>query len=801
MNFLVALAFLASSLAPLAQPHKGDFVEPVRRAAQPLAILYVNGTSGFDGNSCLSPAAACRTIGMALQRANHDDTINIAAGVYPESNLEVGKRLTLQGAGSGITIIDGQSAARIMRVDYNSTLSDLTLRNGAVVTVTGNPYLDGGGALLVGNAVTVTLRNSMLVSNSVNGLGGAILTLGKLILEDTQILSNTAVGGGGVHIIGTADWMSATRTTFGGNVSTGSNGGAIETYRPITLTDTVIRDNRAGTIGGGMYIFGSASLNRVTLYGNRSEAAAAVFLAMGAMTLTNVTLSENTAGNNYGGIWIGDDNATTYIRNSTISHNRRTNLAGTGFNGIIGGKVRVANSIIAHNDGRNCADTPAPVVSEGHNLSNDFSCNFTQPGDITGTNAQLGPLANNGGATPTRALLGGSPALDNGDNASCESVDQRQIARPYDGDGNGTATCDIGAFEARQRVSIGDVAVLEGTGMGNAAVFTVTLIPTATSAVAVDYATINGDATAGSDFTTAYGTLIFNIGESFKTISVPIAGDGDDEANESFTVALSNFTVGDIIDASGTGTIIDDDGLPSLTISDHSMLEGNRGTQTALFTVTLSPASAQAVTVNFASADASAVSGSDYDSRAGALTFNPGQTSRTISVTVRGDIIDEGAAEDFIMLLSNASNATVTDGSGAVTIVDDDTATLSMTGEVRAREGDIGTAPLVFSVTLSTPASFTVTVDYLTNSGFNGAIENVDFVDTSGTLIFAPGETLKTVTVQLIGDRLAEPDEILYLELRNGSVTLIANINNGVILDDDSGQTQSHTVMMPMVSR
>ncbi len=98
-----------------------------------------------------------------------------------------------------------------------------------------------------------------------------------------------------MYVYGLADSMSAVRTTFGGNVATGSNGGAIEANRPITLTDTVIRDNQAGAVGGGMSIYGSANLNRVTLYGNRSEAAAAIFLAVDAITLTNATVSENTA--------------------------------------------------------------------------------------------------------------------------------------------------------------------------------------------------------------------------------------------------------------------------------------------------------------------------------------------------------------------------------------------------------------------------------------------------------------------------------------------------------------------------
>src|SRR5690606_32160700 len=134
------------------------------------------------------------------------------------------------------------------------------------------------------------------------------------------------------------------------------------------------------------------------------------------------------------------------------------------------------------------------------------------------------------------ALRPGSPAIDAGINNGCPLTDQRGLARPYDGDNDGTATCDIGAVEAGHQLVIEDSTVLEGTGGSNTAVFTVTLAPDYNGTVTVDYATQDGTASAPQDYTATGGTLTFAAGETTKTIEVPIVTDSADEAVEDFTV-------------------------------------------------------------------------------------------------------------------------------------------------------------------------------------------------------------------------------------------------------------------------
>jgi hypothetical protein len=137
----------------------------------------------------------------------------------------------------------------------------------------------------------------------------------------------------------------------------------------------------------------------------------------------------------------------------------------------------------------------------------------------------------------------------------------------------------------------------------------------------VNFATANNTALAPGDYTATSGTLTFAAGETTKTVTVPVVGDLLDEANEAFFVNLSSATNATIADNQGVGTITDDDAAPSLAINDVTVTEGNAGTTNATFTVTLSAASGQPVTVNFATANNTALAPGDYTAASGTLTF------------------------------------------------------------------------------------------------------------------------------------------------------------------------------------
>ena len=161
--------------------------------------------------------------------------------------------------------------------------------------------------------------------------------------------------------------------------------------------------------------------------------------------------------------------------------------------------------------------------------------------------------------------------------------------------------------------------------------------------VRVSYATGGGTATAGNDYDAVTSTQIaFTTGNLYAYARVLINGDVLNEPDETFNVNLSAPIGATIADDQALGTILNDDSAPSLTINDASITEGNSGTKNLNFTVTLSKASGQAVTVNYATADGIARSTSDYTAKTGTLTFAAGQTTKTISVISKATHIVEG---------------------------------------------------------------------------------------------------------------------------------------------------------------
>lgn len=222
-------------------------------------------------------------------------------------------------------------------------------------------------------------------------------------------------------------------------------------------------------------------------------------------------------------------------------------------------------------------------------------------------------------------------------------------------------------------MSINNVSQSEGDSGAGTFNFTVSLSSAPTGLVTVDFVTADGTAAvADADYVATGGTLTFNVGETSKTVSVTVIGDTAVESNEAFFVNLSNANGATITDGQGTGTINNDDNPPaSLSINNISFKEGHRGSKSVKFTVTLSQALAQTVTVAYATANGTATAGSDYAAKSGTLTFSAGATAATIWITVYGDRTAE-AYETFFVNLFNASGASIADGQGQGTIRNDD---------------------------------------------------------------------------------------------------------------------------------
>ncbi len=344
-----------------------------------------------------------------------------------------------------------------------------------------------------------------------------------------------------------------------------------------------------------------------------------------------------------------------------------------------------------------------------------------------------------------------------------------------DGQGAGSIVDD------EPRISIGDVSAAEGNSGTTAFTFTVTLSAPSDAPVTVDFATANDTATSGSDYVAASGTLSIPAGQTSGTITVLVNGDRLGESDETLFVNLSSPTNAVIADGQGAGSIVDDE--PRISIGDVSAAEGNSGTTAFTFTVTLSAASDAPVTVNYATANDTATSGSDYVAASGTLSIPAGQTSGTITVLVNGDRLGE-SDETFFVNLSSPTNAFISAGQGVGSIVDDEPR-ISI-GDVSAAEGNSGTTAFTFTVTLSAASDAPVTVDFAAADGTATTVDN-DYVAASGTLTFAPGETSKTITVLVSGDLLVEYDEYFVVNLSNATNALLSNSQAlGTIQSDDN---------------
>jgi len=222
-----------------------------------------------------------------------------------------------------------------------------------------------------------------------------------------------------------------------------------------------------------------------------------------------------------------------------------------------------------------------------------------------------------------------------------------------------------------------------------------------------------------------------------------------------------------------------------ISISGRSVAEGNSGTTALAFTVTLSAAAQEIVTVNYATANGTATAGSDYIAQSGVVSFAPGEVSKTIVIDVIGDTAFEPNETFTVALTSPSANARVQTGTATGTITNDDqqpTPTLAIASVSRLENA----GPFVFTVTLSQALSTRVTVRFATTNGTATGGKNGDFTSTSGTLTFNPGQTTQTISVAVRNDAVVEPNETFFVDLSRASGASIAvGRGTGTILNDD----------------
>jgi len=347
-----------------------------------------------------------------------------------------------------------------------------------------------------------------------------------------------------------------------------------------------------------------------------------------------------------------------------------------------------------------------------------------------------------------------------------------------------------------------DTSVTEN---GTSATLTVTRKGGIAGTVKVDYSTVAGTATVGSDYTATSGTLTFTEGVITQTITIPLVDDTLVEGNETFKVNISKPTGGASLGAttSNTVTIIENDvpqpGALAFSVATWSV---NESEGTTMLTVTRTGGSDGIVTVEYNTVSGTATASnpgaiSDYTSATGTLTFAAGVTSQTIMLTIVDDTLVEGN-ETFKVNLSTptggASLRAIT--SNTVTIIDNDVVqpgTLAFSVATSVINENAGTA--ILTVTRTGGSDGIVTVDYAAVAG--GTASGSDYTLAGNTLTFAAGITSQTIMVTIVDDILVEVDETFTLRLTapTGSATIgISNTSTITIIDDDSVQSQPGTL-------
>jgi hypothetical protein len=353
---------------------------------------------------------------------------------------------------------------------------------------------------------------------------------------------------------------------------------------------------------------------------------------------------------------------------------------------------------------------------------------------------------------------------------------------------------DIGWLVAQSYLQFGDATYTVREDCGNAKISVIRFGDTSSTA-SVHYATADGTARSDGDYGAVSGTLVFGPGQTIQTFDVPIRTDGLIEPTEGLHLVLSDPIGIRTYGSPGLAAlrILDvPPPPPTMSISDATVVEGNRGTSIAYFTVSLSspygyPVSVVCETCPLtAPGTAAATPGVDYLSLpATVLLFRPGEVVKTIGVTVRGDRTVE-PDESFGVRLRNATHAIIVRGQGVGRILNDDNRlTIS---NVRVNEPSRGTATATFIVRLSARAPFPVSVVCSTADVTATAGSDYSYLPPT-VLRFRPGETRKTVTVRVYSDPTLGPNESFRMILSNPTNAVIAT------------STGTATIIQPRIRR
>ena len=362
------------------------------------------------------------------------------------------------------------------------------------------------------------------------------------------------------------------------------------------------------------------------------------------------------------------------------------------------------------------------------------------------------------------------------------------IGVPINSNNNGRASI-IGTItnDDNAVLTIANKSISEGNSGRKNLVFDIVSSASSDFLISLDYATMNGSATAGEDFIAQDATTAIIIpGNTYSYIQIEIIGDTIEEADETFDINFNNIKNASLSESNTTATILNDD-TAILSVEDKEISEGDRGEKNLVFTVRSSAIADSAITFNYTTANGTATDVEDFQSKNGNATIPAGQDSTTITIKIEGDTKVENN-EIFYLDLSNPQNATFTGGNSRAvgTILTDDKTFLSIANS-SITEGNSGEKALVFTVSSNIDLQTSITFEYSTEN--NTALANVDFkLANNQEQTIQAGTKEANIEIIILGDIIKEADETFNIILSNPSsaVEIVGGGRAvGTIINDD----------------
>jgi hypothetical protein len=334
------------------------------------------------------------------------------------------------------------------------------------------------------------------------------------------------------------------------------------------------------------------------------------------------------------------------------------------------------------------------------------------------------------------------------------------------------ATGTIQNDDAQPSIAFTDLVQAEGTGTTTNFVLNVTLSNASAFPITVNYTTNPGSATEGTDYSDATGTLTFVPGDTTESITIVVTADSTFEPDETLFVDFSGPTNATLPDNQALVTITNDDTEPTILIADVSQAEGTGGTTTFLFNVTLSNPSASTVTVNYTTNPVTATEGTDYTDATGTLTFVPGDTSETISVSIDPDAGFE-PNETFTVDLSGPTNATLADTQATGTINNDDGAIADVSITKTGPSLVLPSQPFDYTITVSNAGPQTASNVVVTDN-----LTGVTFVSATPSQGSCVGTTNLVCTLGAIANGGTATITLTVMAPASGTITNTASVTN-----------------------